>query len=489
MVLKHSVPVIVVQSRKCSVQSSGGPSLPDSALLSTKHSCCTTSSQLHRHRTELAQAKNTSMAKLQALQSQPADPDGPIGTALCNGYGARPVVMAGGCLSALGFILASQATCVTHLYLTLGIISGSGWALVFTPMVASVMQYFTRKRSLAMALGFTGVGLSSFAFSPLFQLLVEMYTWRGALLILGGLSLNMVACGALIRPLGTHKAVAALAPGESACSCASLFQRAYSYLELSLLFQRPFLTYSLAITFFNCGYFVPYVHLVAHSRHEGFSQYQAAFVISATGVTDIVGRVVSGWASDLGRLRLPHMLVLWTGLLGLSLLVLPLGSLGGSYPGLLIISLAYGFCAGAMTPLVFSVVPEIVGMERMLGALGLLQMIESIGGLLGSPLSGLLKDLTGSYTASFLVAGGFLLLGTMVMTTLPHFFSCTDQHPLQRHAHNYNNKQQNQQSPESGLMTNSQSEKLNHIDTIPYSQPQLDCDSLQPEPEVYMPLN
>eukprot|EP00063_Salmo_salar_P036558 XP_014011393.1 PREDICTED: monocarboxylate transporter 13 isoform X1 [Salmo salar] len=410
----------------------------------------------------------------------------PFGTALCNGYGARPVVMAGGCLSALGFILASQATCVTHLYLTLGVISGSGWALVFTPMVASVMQYFNRKRSLAMALGFTGVGLSSFAFSPLFQLLVEMYTWRGALLILGGLSLNMVACGALIRPLGTHKAVAALAPGESAWSCASIFHRAYSYLELSLLFQRPFLTYSLAITFFNCGYFVPYVHLVAHSRNEGFSQYQAAFVISATGVTDIVGRLVSGWASDLGRLRLPHMLVLWTGLLGLSLLMLPLGSLGGSYPGLLTISLAYGFCAGAMTPLVFAVVPEIVGMERMLGALGLLQMIESVGGLLGGPLSGLLKDLTGSYTASFLVAGGFLLLGTMVTTTLPHFFSGTDQHPLQRHARNHNNKQQ---SPESGLMTNSISEKLDHIDTIPYSQPQLDRNSLQPEPEVYMPLN
>lgn len=65
-----------------------------------------------------------------------------------------------------------------------------------------------------------------------------------------------------------------LAPGESAWSCASIFHRAYSYLELSLLFQRPFLTYSLAITFFNCGYFVPYVHLVAHSRNEGFSQYQ-----------------------------------------------------------------------------------------------------------------------------------------------------------------------------------------------------------------------
>lgn len=159
---------------------------------------------------------------------------GPIGAAASNVYGTRPVVMMGGFLSGLGFILASQATSLLHLYLTMGLISGKcsskeclslllssfkdpewqsfflfvlglGWALVFTPTIASVMQYFTKRRSLAMGLGFTGVGLASFAFSPLFQYLVEAYAWRGALLILGGLSFNMVACGALIRPLGTPK--------------------------------------------------------------------------------------------------------------------------------------------------------------------------------------------------------------------------------------------------------------------------------------------
>lgn len=86
-------------------------------------------------------------------------------------------------------------------------LSGLGWALVFTPTVASVMQYFTMRRSLAIGLGFTGVGLASFAFSPLFQYLVEVYAWRGALLVLGGLSFNMIACGALIRPLGKPKVV------------------------------------------------------------------------------------------------------------------------------------------------------------------------------------------------------------------------------------------------------------------------------------------
>ncbi|XP_046905275.1 monocarboxylate transporter 13 [Hypomesus transpacificus] len=402
----------------------------------------------------------------------------PVGTALCYAYGTRPVVMMGGFLSGMGFILASQATCVTHLYLTMGVISGSGWALVFTPTVASVMQYFTRRRSLAMALGFTGIGLSSFAFSPLFQLLVDTYTWRGALLILGGLSFNMVACGALIRPPGGPKAAVVVETQSDVHSsaCASALSKAYSYLELSLLFQRPFLTYSLAITLFNFGYFVPYVHLVAHSRHQGFSQYQAAFIISATGVTDIVGRLVSGWSSDLGRLRLPHMLCLWTGLTGLFLLLVPLGSLGGSYPGLVVVSLAYGFCSGAMTPLVFSVVPEIVGMQRTLGALGLLQLIESVGGLLGAPLSGLLRDITGNYTASFEVAGIFVILGTLVTTMLPHFFSRTAPPPLA----SPRTPGQDTKDAESALMKSpsSFSEGLNHLDTLPFTEPQLDRSSL-----------
>ncbi|KAI5104420.1 monocarboxylate transporter 13 [Silurus meridionalis] len=354
----------------------------------------------------------------------------PLGTAACSAYGSRRVVMIGGFLSALGFILASQATTLTHLYLTMGLISGSGWALVFTPTIASVMQYFSKRRSLAMGLGFTGVGLSSFAFSPLFQFLVQLYGWRGALLILGGLSLNIIVSGALIRPLGPTKVIERTKAKSLSDRYRSFFSHTCEYFELSLLLHRGFLTYSLAVTFINAGYFIPYVHLVAHSRLVGFNEFQAAFVISSTGVTDIVGRVVSGWASDLRHMRSLHLLTIWSALVGLFLLLLPLCSTQGNYVGLQLVSMAYGFCAGALTPLVFSVVPEIVGKERMVGALGLLQLIESFGGLLGAPLSGWLRDLSGSYILSFVVAGGFLIMGSIIITTLPHFCSCTNPPPL-----------------------------------------------------------
>ncbi|KAG9346379.1 hypothetical protein JZ751_006690 [Albula glossodonta] len=270
--------------------------------------------------------------------------------------------------------------------------------------------------------------------------------------------------------------------------CLSFLSRAFIYLELSLLGERAFITYSLAITFFNAGYFVPYVHLVAHSRHSGFPEYQAAFVISATGVADLVGRVASGWLSDLGRLRLLHMLSVWTGLTGLFIVLLPVGSLEGSYIGLLLISLAYGFCAGAMTPLVFSVVPEIVSMQRLLGALGLLQLIESLGGLLGAPLSGWLKDQTGNYTASFLVAGGFIVVGTLVLATLPHFCSCSPPPGPKGQT----KRQSQNQSPESGMLNNStyssspSPSKEHHITELtPSSKPHLqDLQNCQPDPQL-----
>lgn len=49
---------------------------------------------------------------------------GPLGAALSNAYNTRVVVMTGGCLAGLGFIIASQATHLIHLYLTMGVLSG-----------------------------------------------------------------------------------------------------------------------------------------------------------------------------------------------------------------------------------------------------------------------------------------------------------------------------------------------------------------------------
>ncbi|XP_044600742.1 monocarboxylate transporter 13 isoform X2 [Equus asinus] len=312
--------------------------------------------------------------------------------------------MAGGILAALGMLLASFATSLTHLYLSIGLLSGSGWALTFTPTLACLSRYFSRRRSLATGLALTGVGLSSFAFAPLFQWLLSHYAWRGALLLVSALSLHLVACGALLRPLFLTEDPAVGGPGAQLAS---------------LLHHGPFLRYTVALTLINTGFFIPYVHLVAHLQDLNWDPLPAAFLLSVAAISDLVGRVASGWLGDAVPGPVARLLMLWTTLTGVSLALFPVAQ---APTALVALTVAYGFTSGALTPVAFSVLPELVGTGRIYCGLGLLQMVESIGGLLGAPLSGYLRDVTGNYTASFVVAGVFLLAGSGVLITLPHFF-------------------------------------------------------------------
>ncbi|XP_072006225.1 monocarboxylate transporter 13 isoform X2 [Engystomops pustulosus] len=324
----------------------------------------------------------------------------PLGCSLALRFGSRPVVIIGGFLSSLGMFLASFSTKLYQLYLSIGGISGLGWALIFSPSMAEVTCYFSRRRSLATGFVLTGVGVFSFALTPLLQYLVEEYSWSGAMLLLSGVALHSVPCGAMLRT--SSKATS----GHS-----------QSFLwGWDLLCNWPFLRYCLAVTLVNAGYFVPFAHLVAHMRMKGLGDRQAAFLMALVGVADVSGRLFAGWTSDLNPRRTLHLLSLWIGLAAVVLGLVPLAErdveMGAA-------AIAFGFCAGALTPGVFSALPWVVGAQSVLPALGLLQMLESVGGLLGPPISGWVRDVTGDFSISFLISASFLLLGALLILTMP----------------------------------------------------------------------
>ena len=91
-----------------------------------------------------------------------------------------------------------------------------------------------------------------------------------------------------------------------------------------------------------------------------------------------------------------------------------------------------------------------------------------------SLFKGFLKDQTGSYLASFVLAGSFLILAALVITTLPHFFYRTDPPPPQKGSAD---SKREAESTESGLMDNPSPnldevdplEKISHSETLPFS--------------------
>ncbi|XP_063158993.1 monocarboxylate transporter 11 [Candoia aspera] len=332
----------------------------------------------------------------------------PLGTAASTRYGARPVVLLGGLVSSLGIFGASFSTSLLQLYLTLGFLTGLGWALAFAPAMGTLARYFSSRRSLATGLALTGNGLASFALSPLLRLLADSLAWRGALLATSALGLHLLICGALLRPLVLR--------GDRPEPSATF--------DLGLLAQRGFGAFVLGTALLAAGYFTPYVHLDAYGRALGMGPYQAASVVSLAALADALARLLAGCLADRRFLPPVCLLVLFNSLVGGTLLFFPATS---SYASLLTLAVLYGSSAGSFATVAFGVLPELVSVARVVNATGLCLMSMGVGGLLGPPLSGLLRDQTGDFTSSFLVGGTFVLCASLVFLALPSTSCCSTQ--------------------------------------------------------------
>lgn len=79
--------------------------------------------------------------------------------------------------------------------------AGLGFALCYTPAIVMVGCYFRQRTALAYGIGLSGSGIGTFVLAPVVQLLIDLYSWRGALLVLSAFVANLCVCGALLRPI------------------------------------------------------------------------------------------------------------------------------------------------------------------------------------------------------------------------------------------------------------------------------------------------
>ncbi|KAL1020840.1 hypothetical protein UPYG_G00005370 [Umbra pygmaea] len=125
---------------------------------------------------------------------------GPLASVAIAKLGNRLTSIGGAVLVSVGFLISIFATSVVFLYISLGLIVGLGFSLLYQANSVVTGTYFRKRLATAYSIGRSGMGLT-FALAPFTQLLLEQYGWQGALLILGGLMLNLVASGMLLRPI------------------------------------------------------------------------------------------------------------------------------------------------------------------------------------------------------------------------------------------------------------------------------------------------
>ncbi|XP_027128777.1 monocarboxylate transporter 2 [Larimichthys crocea] len=320
----------------------------------------------------------------------------PIASALSAFYSHRFVVITGGLICSLGVVFGAFARNLIELYLTVGFLNGFGYALTWTPTVTMLGLYFEKRRPVANALASAGECILTFVFTPLFQLLIDSYSWRGALLILGGLQLNLCVCGMLLRPLKSTNMTCEVKAEEEGLSLElvpkdsnnrtkrpELRTKILHYVDYTLITNAHFMVYTMFGVFAALGFFAPALFLVPYARSKGIEEYQQ---LAATVI-----------------------------LLGTVLLLCPLAS---SFSELATFSAAYGLVFGATVSIHITVLAEVVGVHRLGSALGFFMLIRSTGGLFGPPIAGFFIDRMSDYGAGFLMAGVSLIMSAMFLLLL-----------------------------------------------------------------------
>ncbi|XP_022830834.1 monocarboxylate transporter 12-like isoform X1 [Spodoptera litura] len=129
---------------------------------------------------------------------------GPLSSILSVKWSYRTVTLIGGSFAAFGMIFSSCAFSITYLYFSFGAMVGTGAGLAFPPTVYIVTSYFVRLRGLANGICMSGSAFGSIILPPVLRYLLEEYGYKGAVLILGGIMLNVWAAALLFQPVEEH---------------------------------------------------------------------------------------------------------------------------------------------------------------------------------------------------------------------------------------------------------------------------------------------
>jgi len=304
---------------------------------------------------------------------------GALGGFLADRFGPRLVCMAGMGLIALGLYVTSLAQSLDTIYLSYGLLVGLGIAFVYTPSIASVQPWFTKRRGLASGIASSGVGAGTLLLPVVVSVLLTRMPWREALQILslGVLCVGLLAAFLLERaPMQNGLAKGDL-PGLTLKE--AVRSPSFQWLYMGALLGAPVM-------------FIPFAHISAAARDAGVPEAQAVGLVGLIGIGSLVGRFAIGWLADrLGRVK---TLMLMQALMGLSYLIW-----AGAHDRWLfaLFAIWFGLSYGSIVSLLPAICMDLFGGKAVSAIIGTLYTGAALGNLLGPVVAGKVFDITQSY--------------------------------------------------------------------------------------------
>jgi len=183
------------------------------------------------------------------------------------------------------------------------------------------------------------------------------------------------------------------------------------------LFRDPiFLMYAVSNFLTSIGFNVPYVYTVDRARGWDIPEKDSAFLLSVIGIANTLGRLFLGWLSDQ---KFINRLYLYNSCLVLCGISMGLSSFMTTYNWQIVYCAIFGVTSGAYVGLTSVVLVDLLGLDKLTNAFGLLLMFQGIASVIGPPFTGALYDALGNYDAGFYFAGTMIFISGAMLFAIP----------------------------------------------------------------------
>ena len=319
----------------------------------------------------------------------------PLTGMLLDRWGPRVVYPAGVLLLGSGCLLAGHLTQLWQFQACIGLLNGMGVSMLgMVPASMLISRWFRERMSTAMGIAYAGFGTGTLVIVPLAQYLIGAHGWRDAYRIMAIAILPVFPLVFLLpwreiaggAPRGERRR--SEPPEEARARPVRGAMRTRAYWQLVQVFS-----------FTALAMYAMLAQVVAYLVQVGLRPLEAASAFGAAGLLSVLGMTASGWSSDRFGARATATASFVSTFLGIGILVLL-----SFYPlRWLVIPfvLLFGISQGARGPIVASLTARLFRGPGFATINGTIFASMSIGGAIGSWVSGVLYDWTGGYRASF----------------------------------------------------------------------------------------
>nr|XP_006823255.1 PREDICTED: monocarboxylate transporter 12-like [Saccoglossus kowalevskii] len=304
-----------------------------------------------------------------------------------------------------------------------------GYSLILSPCLGIIPLHIKKRYTLANSLAVLGSGIGPFLLTPIIQLLIDTYGWRGTFIVMSAINAHMFISASLFAPPDTTSQMKldhVPCPTDDQDStrrhrndwCAT-FGRIVHALDVKLICRHPPFALEIVCAFVGIGLgsvAVPSFIVLYANDLQLSTPSIVSLLISIFAIGGIIGRLAPALLLLIKCINSGRLFGVSLLLAGISTILSP--HLTMYYVTYAVYSALYGFFVGIVFSLFSHVTKDYVGGPNLTAAVALASAFSGLGAMIGPTVAGWLYDVTENYTASFYFCGGCSTFAGILMLTV-----------------------------------------------------------------------